>query len=354
MSKTGVTPGPVRWGVLGLARIAVEKTIPAFAGAAGAVLMAVASRDADKAATFARQHEIAHAYGSYQSLLDDPQVEAVYIPLPNHLHFEWCQRALAAGKHVLCEKPLCLSSAEGTALIEQRERTGRHIEEAFVFRNHPQWQAFENLLRDGAIGRPMAVQGTLARQFFDPADIRNNPAAGGGALYDLGSYIISASRLVFGKAPTRVVAAIDRDPGFGIDRLSTALLDYGGRHATFSVGTQSGPAMTTHQQFSVLGERGWLRFDFPYAHARPRDCHIFVGDDTSMGSFETSTLSFERVDQFALQIDRFSRLVRGEPARSWPLEDARDTLRTIEALVESARRGAWVELPAPPPQASPS
>jgi predicted dehydrogenase len=342
MSTTSMTQRPVRWGVLGLARIAVEKTIPAFAGAGGAILVAVASRDADKAASYARQHGIAHAHGSYQALLDDPQVEAVYIPLPNALHFEWCDRALQAGKHVLCEKPLCLSSAQVTALIQAREQSGRHIEEAFVFRNHPQWQTLEGVLRDGTIGEPRAVQGTLARQFFDPADIRNNPAAGGGALYDLGSYIISASNLVFGGAPSRVVAAIDRDPVFRTDRLTTALLDYGGRHATFSVGTQSGPAMTTHQQFSVLGERGWLRLDFPYAHSRARACHIFIGDDSSIGSFETSTMSFEIVDQYALQIERFSRVVRGETARSWPLEDALATLRTIEALFESARQETWL------------
>lgn len=334
----------VRWGVLGLARIAVTKTIPAFANASGAALLAVASRDGQKATSFARQHGIARAHGSYQALLDDPEVEAVYIPLPNDLHFEWCERALDAGKHVLCEKPLCLQSGQVSALIEARQRTGLHIEEAFVFRNHPQWRAVERLLGDKEIGEPRAVQGTLARQFHDPADIRNNPAMGGGALYDLGSYIISASNLVFGRAPSRVVAAIDRDPVFGIDRLTTVLLDYGGRHATFTVGTQAGPSDTTHQQFSVLGDKGWFRLDFPYAHARLRECHIFIGDESSLGAFETSTLPFEVVDQYALQIERFSRVVRGQPAPSWPLEDALATLRTIESVFASAREGRWIDL----------
>jgi predicted dehydrogenase len=335
----------VRWGVLGLAKIAIAKTIPAFAAAAGASLVAVASRDGQKAAAFAREHGIARTHGSYQALLDDPQVEVVYIPLPNDLHFEWCQRALEAGKHVLCEKPLCLQSDQVAALIAARERTGRHIEEAFVFRNHPQWREVERLISDGSIGTARAVQGTLARQFHDPADIRNNPAMGGGAMYDLGSYVISASNLVMGGPPARVIAAIDRDPGFRIDRLTSALLDYGGRHASFTVGTQTGPANTTHQQFSVLGEKGWLRLDFPYAHARLRDCHVFVGDEESLGAFETSKIGFEALDQFALQIERFSRVVRGQSARSWPLEDALATLRTIEALFASAREGRWVGLP---------
>jgi predicted dehydrogenase len=307
--------------------------------------VAVASRDGEKAANFAREHGIARGHGSYQALLDDPAVEAVYIPLPNDLHFEWCRRALEAGKHVLCEKPLCLKTEQVSALIQARDRTGRHIEEAFVFRNHPQWREVERILRENTIGAARAVQCTLARQFHDPADIRNNPAMGGGALYDLGSYVISASNLAFGGPPTRVVAAIDRDPVFGIDRLSTALLDYGGRHASFTVGTQTGPSDTTHQQFSVLGGKGWFRLDFPYAHVRQRECHILVGDESSLGSFETSTLTFEPVDQYALQIERFSRVVRGHSVRSWPLEDALATLRTIEALFASAREGGWVSLP---------
>ena len=334
----------VRWGVLGLAAIATTRTIPAFDWVEGAALAAIASRDADKARRYADAHGIARAWGSYEALLDDPEIDAVYIPLPNNLHFEWCLRALEAGKHVLCEKPLCLSAREVVALIDARERTGRHIEEAFVFRNHPQWLAIERLLGAGTIGTVRAAQGTMARHFLDPNDIRNNPTLGGGGLYDLGSYIISACNLAFGRPPRRVVAALERDPTFGIDRLTTALLDYGDAHASFTVATQSGPASSTHQQFSLLGSTGWLRCDFPYAQARPRECHVFVGDSGSAGSFETSTLSFEPANQFALQVERFSRVVRGEPARRWPIEDALATLRTIEALFASARDGGWVGL----------
>jgi predicted dehydrogenase len=335
---------PTHWGVLGLAAIATGRTIPALMRSTGALLAAVASRDADRARAFAAANGIARGYGSYQALLDDPGIDAVYIPLPNHLHVEWCLKALAAGKHVLCEKPLALTAAEARRLIDARDRTGLQFEEAFVFRNHPQWRTIEGVLADGTIGEVRAMQGTLARQFLDPNDIRNNPAMGGGGLYDIGSYVISACNLVFGGAPHRVVAALDRDPVFGIDRLTTVLLDYGGRHASFTVGTQSGPAMNTHQQFSVLGSRGWLRGDFPYAQAVPHACNVFVGDSSSRASFPTATHRFEPVDSYALQFERFSRVVRGEPAPRWPLEDALVTLRIIEAVFASDGCGGWVAL----------
>ena len=174
-------------------------------------------------------------YPSYDALLADPDIDAVYIPLPNQLHFEWSVRALEAGKHVLCEKPLCLSVDQVSQLCRVRDRSGMHIEEGFGFRNHPQWQKLDELLAADAIGAVRSVHATLAKQFHDPADIRNKPAAGGGALFDLGSYAISACNLIFKRQPRRVVAALEVDPRFGIDRLCSALLDYGDRHAQFTV-----------------------------------------------------------------------------------------------------------------------
>ncbi len=337
---------PVRWGILGAAAIATSRFIPAMKGATAGSLVGIASRSADKAKAVAKEFGIARDFGSYEALIDDPEIEALYVPVPNHLHVEWSVRALAAGKHVLCEKPLCLSSNDVLTLIAARDRSGRHIEEAFSYRNHPQWAKIDELLTSGAIGAPRAVQCTLAKQFLDPNDIRNNPDQGGGALYDLGSYTISACSAVFRRAPKRVLAAIDRDPVWGIDRLSTALLDYGDSHASFTVGSQSGPsAWATHQQFSILATNGWLRCDFPYAHGRPTACHVYVGDHTSAGSFETATHAFEPVNQYTLQVDRFSRYLRGEPVPSWPIEDSLLTLRIIEALFESARSGQWRGLP---------
>ena len=333
----------VRWGILGTAAIARTRALPALAAAEHAVLAAVGSRDLVKARAVAAEFGAPHVHGSYEALLADPNVDALYIPLPNHLHLEWSVRGLEAGKHVLCEKPLVLKAAEVETLVAARERTGRHIEEAFSYRNHPQWGKIRELLDDGAIGEPLAVHATLAKQFHDPDDIRNNPDQGGGALYDLGSYAISACTLVYGGAPQRVIGTLDRDPRFRIDRLSTAILDFGGRYATISVSSQGGPnAWASHQQFTVLGSRGWLACDFPYAHGRPTTCRVLVGDEASAGSMPTRTFAFEPVNQYTLQFDRFSRYVRGERVPSWPIEDAALTLRVIEALFASARNDQWM------------
>jgi predicted dehydrogenase len=339
-------PPTIRWGVLGAAAIATQRTMPAMRLAPSATLLALASRDVAKARAVAQALGIPKVHASYDALLADPEIDAVYVPLPNQLHFEWSVRALEAGKHVLCEKPLCLTADEVQRLCAVRDRTGMHIEEGFGFRNHPQWAKFDALIAADAIGPVRAAHATLAKQFLDPKDVRNDPDAGGGALYDLGSYAISACNLVFKRAPLRVVAAMEHDPVFRIDRLTSALLDYGDRHAAFTVATQAGPdGWGSHQQLSVLGAKGWLRFDFPYAQARPTACHIEVGDHTSVGAFATESLAFEPVNQYALQVERFSRLLLGEAVPGWPIEDALGTLRTIEALFASSRDGGWVMLP---------
>lgn len=334
----------IRWGVLGGARIAISRFMPAMAEASFAELSAIGSRTLDRSRSLGRDFGIPRCFGSYEELLADPAIDAIYVPLPNHLHVEWSIRAMEAGKHVLCEKPLCLTVAEVDALREVRDRTGRHIEEAFSYRNHPQWARIHALLSSGAIGAARTVQCTLAKQFLDPNDHRNDPKRGGGALYDLGSYAISACSLVFGRPPSRVVAAIERDRQFLIDRLSTAILDYGTGHATVTAGTQSGPSTLTHQQFSILGSSGWLRCNFPYAHGKASGCHVYVGDQTSYGSFETATFTFDAVNQYALQIDRFSRHLLGAEVPVWPIEDSRITLAVIEALFASAKNGSWVGL----------
>lgn len=336
---------PVRWGVLGTANIAVERTIPAIAEAPTAACIAIASRDFKRARVAADTLGIQSAYGRYEELLADENVEAVYIPLPNHLHVEWSERALRAGKAVLCEKPLCLAAPDVRRLIEVRDETGGLIEEAFVFRNHPQWAFIEEVLRSERVGAPLAVQGRIAKRFLDPADIRNQAGLGGGASYDLGTYVIAACNLVFGRPPARVCAAMDIDPDFRIDRLTTVLLDYGDAHASFTASSQGGTsAWATHQLFSLLGSKGWLATNFPYAQARPATCSVHVGDETSVGALPTEVHDFPAVNQYALQVDRFSALVRGKPVRHWPIEDSLVTLCIIEALFRSARSGGWVDL----------
>lgn len=332
--------------MLGAASIAVQRVMPAMHEAPSAVLFALASRDETKARAVGAQLGITRTYVGYEQLLADPDVDAVYIPLPNQLHFEWSMRALESGKHVLCEKPLCLTSGEVERLCTFRDRAGRHIEEAFGYRNHAQWAKVLEVVASGAIGPVRAAHAVLAKQFLDPADVRNDATAGGGALYDLGSYAINALNLVCGRAPLRAVAAIERDPRFGIDRLTSALLDYGEAHATLSVASQAGPAAwATHQQLTVVGACGWLRMNFPFAQARPTPCRIELGDEHSVGAVPTTLIEFAPVNQYALQIERFSRRVRGADVSAWPIEDALGTLRTIEALFASARDGGWQEIP---------
>lgn len=336
----------VKWGVLGAASIAVQRTIPAMREAPSAILYALGSRDEAKARAVAAKFQARRAYGAYEEVLADPEVDAVYVPLPNKLHFEWSVRALEAGKHVLCEKPLCLTSHQVEQLCATRDRTGKHIEEAFGYRNHAQWAKFIELIAADAIGPVRGAHAVLAKQFLDPTDVRNNPTAGGGALYDLGSYAINALNLVYGRPPLRVAALAEHDPRFGIDRLTSALLDYDDAHASLTVASQAGPAAwATHQQLTVLGARGWLRLNFPFAQARPVACHIEVGDEQSVGAIPTTVHEFPPANQYALQIERFSRRVLGAKVPAWPIEDALATLRTIEAIFASARDGAWQEVP---------
>lgn len=334
-----------RWGILGAANIAVERVIPAMAEIASAQAYAIGSREQSKAEDVARRLGIPVAYGSYDDVLRDPAVDAVYIPLPNDLHVEWTIRALEAGKHVLCEKPLCLTSDDARVILDAQHRSGKVVEEGLAYRNHPQWERIRQIVESEDLGRPLAVQGTIAKRFLDPTDIRNNPALGGGAAYDLGIYVISACNLVFRGAPLRVTAAIDKDPEFGIDRLTSALLDYGQAQATFTAASQGGTAAwATHQQFSILFSHGWLRSTFPYAQARPVESWLEIGDQHSVGANPTTRELFPPVNQYALQIDRFSRLVQGEAVKSWSLEDTLLSITIIERLFRSAEEESWVEI----------
>lgn len=336
---------PVRWGVLGTANIAVERTIPAIAHVQGAECIAIASRGIERAREAAAHLKVPRAYGSYEALLTDADIEAVYIPLPNQLHLEWAERALRSNKAVLCEKPLCLTAEDVRALISVRDQEGGLIEEALVFRNHPQWAFIEEVVGSGRIGTPLAVQGTIAKRFLDPLDIRNQPGLGGGATYDLGSYVIAACKPVFQRSPLRVAATIDVDPEFKVDRLTTMILDYGCAHAGLTASSQGGTsAWGTHQQFSILGSNGWLRANFPYAQARPTACRVEVGDETSVGAFASEFHDFPAVNQYALQIERFSALVRGENVRHCPIEDSLTTLEVIKAAFRAARDDCWVNL----------
>jgi len=329
--------GRVKWGVLGAARIALKKVIPAMQQAERCQVVAIASRDASKAREAAQGLGIPRAYGSYEELLADPEVEVVYNPLPNHLHVPWTLRAVEAGKHVLCEKPLALTAAEARTVLAARDRTGVKVQEAFMVRTHPQWLAARELARSGRVGDLRAVLGVFSYFNEDPGNVRNVPGYGGGALMDIGCYPVTVSRFLFGEEPRRVVGALERDPRFGTDRLTSALLEFPSGQCAFTCSTQLVP----YQRVQILGTRGRVEVEIPFNAPPDRPCRIFVDDGRDVFGGGLETLTFEACDQYRIQADLFSRAVRGEGEQAVPLEDAVDNMRVIDAIFRSAESGRW-------------
>jgi predicted dehydrogenase len=327
----------VRWGVLGAAKIAVEKVIPAMQQAAAVEITAIASRDLARARATAAALGIAKAYGSYEELLADEEIEAIYNPLPNHLHVPWTTKAAEAGKHVLCEKPIGLSVAEVKLLLSVRDRTGVLIQEAFMVRTHPQWLATRELIAAGRIGELRAVTGCFSYFNRDPTNIRNQLALGGGALMDIGCYPVNIARFVFAAEPQRCLGLIERDPDSGVDRLTSALLAFATGHATFTCSTQLVP----YQRMHFFGTRGRIEVEIPFNAPPDRPVRIFIDDGSDLFGGGIETREFPICNQYTIQGDLFSRAVRGEMAQPIPLEDALHNMAVIEAVFRSAETGRW-------------
>ena len=329
----------VKWGILSTAKIGVEKVIPAMQKGTFSEVVAIASRDAERAQSTADRLGIPRAFGSYQELLGDPEVEAVYNPLPNHLHVPWSIRAAKAGKHVLCEKPVGLSSEDARELIRARDRTGVKIQEAFMVRTHPQWLGAVRRIRDGLIGQLTAIQYVFSYFNRDPDNIRNRfDIGGGGGLMDIGCYPITTSRLVFGEEPRRVIGLIERDPEMKIDRLTSAILDYPSGQASFLCSTQ----MVGYQRAHFFGTEGRLEIEIPFNAPNDRPCRVFLdGGDPFGGNLQT--IEFETCDQYTIQGDRFSKAILEDSEVPTPLEDALKNMRVIEAIFRSAETGRWEE-----------
>jgi predicted dehydrogenase len=322
----------VRWGVLGAAKIARVKVIPAMQRGNLCEITAIASRDERTAHATAADLGIAKAYGSYEALLADPEIEAVYNPLPNHLHVPWSVRAAEAGKHVLCEKPIGLSVDECRTLIEARDRMGVKISEAFMVRTHPQWLRARELVRAGDIGDLLAVVGAFSYYNRDAKNIRNVPEWGGGALMDIGCYPIQISRFLFGREPVRVAGAIDRDRDMGIDRLTSGLLDFAPGHCVFTCSTQ----MVPYQRVQIFGSRGRIEVEIPFNAPPDRPCRIFVDDGRDLFGSGIRVEEFGICDQYTLQGDLFSEAIRSNGAVPTPLEDSLGNMTVIERIFASA------------------
>jgi predicted dehydrogenase len=327
----------VKWGVLGIANIDVEKVIPAMQRGEVTQIAGIASRDLGKARAAADKLGIARAFGSYEDLLADGEIEAVYNPLPNDLHIPWTLRALEAGKHVLCEKPIALDADQAHPLIEARKRSGKLVAEAFMVRYHPQWRRAKELAEIGAVGDPRAIQTFFSYRLLDPEKVRNR-LPGGGGTYDIGGYAILPARYIFGAEPTRVVATLDRDPNFRTDRLASAILEFpGGRNATFCVATQ----LSAHQRVTIVGEAGRIEIGIPFNAPPDRPAEIVIDTGADLFGGGRRVEQFAVCDQYTLQGDAFSRAILGETPLEFPIEDALANMRIIDALFRSAERGSW-------------
>ena len=326
----------VRWGILSTSGFARSKVLPAWCRCPRVELVAIASRDLDRARALAAELGIARVHGSYDALLADPEVDAVYNPLPNHLHVPWTIKALEAGKHVLCEKPIAMTAAEAETLLAAARRHPRlKVMEAFMYRLHPQWQRTVAIVQGGGVGEPRVVQSLFSYFNADPGNIRNQADAGGGALMDIGCYSISLARLVFGAEPRRALGLIDRDPRFATDRITAGVLDFGGRSSSFTVSTQLQP----YQRVHVLGTEGRIEIEIPFNAPPDRPCRIW-----HQRGERSDEISFEACDQYAIEADAFSQAILDDAPVPTPLDDAVANMRVIDAVFASARAGAWVEL----------
>ncbi len=323
----------VRWGVLSTANIGVAKVIPGMRRGDRSEVVAIASRDAATAEEAARRLEIPRAHGSYGALLEDPDVEAVYIPLPNHLHAEWTMRAAAAGKHVLCEKPLAMSAREAAEMVEACAEAGVKLMEAFMYRLHPQWVRVREVVASGRLGELRAVESFFSYFNDDPQDIRNVVDFGGGALMDVGCYPINVSRMLFGTEPTRVQASIRRDPRFGTDVVTSALMEFGQGHSAFTCATQLEP----YQRVHVVGTEGRLLVEIPFniPTDRPSRLLLTAGGDPPVAP-NTEVIEVPAADQYGVMADGFARAILEDGPVPTPPDDAVANMAVIERVVAAA------------------
>jgi predicted dehydrogenase len=331
----------LRWGVLGTASIGLRRVIPGLQAGQLTCVTAIASRDLARAKAAAAAHGIPTAYGSYEELLADLNIDAIYNPLPNQLHVPWTIKAAEAGKHVLCEKPLSLTVAEAETLLAVRARTGVKIGEAFMIRSHPQWIRLRELLGQGRVGELRSIIGVFSFFNNDPANYRNHVESGGGALLDIGCYLIHASRYAFAQEPTRVVARIERDPQMRIDRLTSAILDFPAGQSIFTCSMQLVP----WQRIQFLGTLGRIELEIPFNAPADRPSRLIIDSTGDLFGGGITTETFPACDQYTLQGDAFSRAVLEDTEVPVPLEDSIRNMAVIEAIFKSAHSGQWESLP---------
>ncbi len=329
--------GKVKWGVLGVASIATRKVIPGMQKGQWSEIAAISSRDVEKAKRAADELGIPKAYGSYEELLADSEIEAIYNPLPNHLHVPWSIRSAESGKHVLCEKPLALNVGETLELMRVRDRTGVKIGEAFMVKTHPQWLRVRELAQGGAIGQLKSITTIFSYFNRDPQNVRHKPEWGGGGLFDIGSYPITLSRWLFNEEPWRVTGALELDSDFGTDRLASGILEFSNGQSVFACGTQT----NYYQRMELLGTTGRLAVEIPFNAPNDRPTQVTVADGMAIYGGKVAVEEIPTCDQYTIQGDAFSRAIRENKEVPVPLEDALGNMKVIDAIFRAAKSGKW-------------
>lgn len=331
------TKRPV-WGVLGTGNIAVKQVIPALMKSDRLSVGAISSRDGQKARAAAAALGIPRAHDSYEALLADPEIDIVYNPLPNHLHVPWTLKALEAGKHVLCEKPIALSASEAEKLIEASRRAGKKVREAFMIRDHPQWQRARDLARTGALGSVGAIHASFCYDNRDPANVRNQANIGGGALNDVGCYAVALARFIFEGEPEKAVVLVDRDPAFGTDRVTSGILAFPeGRRLVFTCATQ----LVRSQDVQIIGTEGRVSLAIPFNQPSDHAARLIFDDGTVVKGQPHRIEEFAPVDQYRLQAEAFSDLCMNGDRDLFDAEDAVQNMRGLDALRASEQTGRW-------------
>ena len=328
----------IRWGILSTAKIGRKSIIPAAIDCAFAKIHGIASRDLEIAKKVSRELDIPRTYASYDDLLADTEIQAVYIPLPNHMHVEWIHKCLDAGKHVLCEKPIALVSEQILALKDKAENLRLKVGEAFMVRTSQQWIKVNNLIQDGAIGELKSIHGFFSYFNNDPGNIRNVEKYGGGALWDIGCYLVMQSRFIFNQEPEKVFALSERDPEFQIDRLFTGVLSFPSGTATFTVSTQLVP----YQKMQFFGTKGMLELVIPFNAPTDEPCKINLHKGEKTGP--TDVIEIPASNQYTDQMDAFSKAILENKPVPVSMNDSYLNTKVIEALFESEKSGESVSL----------
>ena len=323
----------IHWGILSTAKIGIEKVIPAMQQGKYSEIVAIASRTHESARETAINLKIPKAYGSYKDLLDDTSIDAVYIPLPNHMHVPWTIEALPAGKHVLCEKPIALTVAEAEKLLQETQKYSHlKVMEAFMYRHHPQWLRALDMINEGGIGTVKTGHSFFSYHNDDTENIRNIANIGGGGLMDIGCYCISLARLIFDAEPQRVMGKIELDPEFKTDRLCSGILDFGQGTSTFTCSTQLVP----YQRVNILGTKGRIEIEIPFNAPPGKPCRMLLQCNDKI-----EEIDLEICNQYTIQGDLFSLAVLKNEKVPTPIEDAVANMKVLEAVIQSSDNESW-------------